>query len=418
MNVPRALGPALLCATLASTLSGCSGTLDSLGTNSRSNGGSGGVSYSLGRVAPPAQYPNAFANLQPPPSETEITNKLKLAFEQLFEQSILTQGIYNPQAGDQAVVQDIRHNDVRTEGIGLAMLITVELGQRDYFDPLWRFSKANLQLNSGDGQGYFKSNCGEETKGTPCLDSYGMQQFVLALMLANSRWGTTTAMPYARDALDLLDLLQNGVGGTFDAETHLVREEPSLDPVNYTRSSLEMPAAYWYWAQATGNPFWKVAADAARKNLVAGSDATSTGLWPIRSNFDGTPVPDSLTFTAETYRTHLNLALDALWGNANADEARVADRVLGFFAGIDNYGQTFTTDGTPIDSNPAQALISVNGALTVAAPASTDRAAFVKAVWAQQIPSGDNRYYDGLMYMMSLLIMSGRMQVQPPSQLF
>jgi oligosaccharide reducing-end xylanase len=96
----------------------------------------------------------------------------------------------------------------------------------------------------------------------------------------------------------------------------------------------------------------------------------------------------------------------------------VADRVLGFFAGIDNYGQTFTTDGTPIDSNPAQALISVNGALTVAAPASTDRAAFVKAVWAQQIPSGDNRYYDGLMYMMSLLIMSGRMQVQPPSQLF
>ncbi len=96
-------------------------------------------------------------------------------------------------------------------------------------------------------------------------------------------------------------------------------------------------------------------------------------------------------------------------GTAGAAQTGVADRVLDFFTaqgsaskGLDKYGATFTLDGTTIDAKPAQALISVNGALAVAS-SRTDRVAFVDAVWAQPIPSGDTRYYDGLLYLMSLL---------------
>jgi len=35
----------------------------------------------------------------------------------------------------------------------------------------------------------------------------------------------------------------------------------------------------------------------------------------------------------------------------------------------------------------------------------------VKAVWALAIPSGQVRYYNGLLYMMSLLALGGRYQV-------
>ncbi|MEI9950435.1 MAG: glycosyl hydrolase family 8 [Pseudomonadota bacterium] len=413
MKRRRAFGCVLLSALLASALSGCSGTLDSLGTDAAAHG-------SLGSITGPPSYPNTFRSLLKK-NDGEIANKISAGFDQLFHGDPTTQAIYYEMADDHALIYDVLHNDVRTEGIGLAMLITVELDKQDEFDRLWRYSKDVLLERSGPAQGYFSSLCNEGTQGTPCFDVYGMQQFVLALMLANNRWQSSTAQPYANDALALLDLLQNkevanggvvaGIASAFDPTTHLVREEPTLAAAGYTRTALEMPAVYELWAQATGNAFWNDAADAARAHLLAASDAT-TGLWPIRSYFDGTPVADSSTFTAQAYRTHLNLAMDALWGTAGAGQTAVADRVLGFFneQGLDKYGQTFTLDGTPIDANRAQALISVNGALAVAS-SRTDRVQFVEAIWAQAIPSGDNRYYDGLLYLMSLLVLSGQLRV-------
>jgi len=174
---------------------------------------------------------------------------------------------------------------------------------------------------------------------------------------------------------------------------------------------LEMPASYALWAQATGNSFWSDAASAARTHILAAADAT-TGFAPMRSYFDGTPVPDSPGFTAQAYRTHLNLAMDALWGSPSADQIALADRMLAFFTkqGLDKYGGTFALDGTPIDTNRAQALVAANGALAVAS-SRANRADFVNAVWTQAIPSGDNRYYDGLFYLMSLLTLSGQLRV-------
>jgi len=207
----------------------------------------------------------------------------------------------------------------------------------------------------------------------------------------------------------------NGVGSAFSADKYLVREDAMLADAGFTtRSSLQMPAAYWYWGKATGMPFWSSVETASRALLVNAADP-NTGLWPMRSYFDGTPVQGSAGFTQQAYRTQLNMAIDALWGTATRDQAELAGRLANFFGSAmsqgNKYGGTFQTDGTPIDTNPARALISVNGTLAVSAPSSIYRSAFAQAVWDQPIPSGDARYYEGLMYLMSLLILSGQMQV-------
>ena len=438
MRRRRALGCVLLGAALANALGGCASTLDSLGTDLTSNAGSAGsaglgmaasagappVYDTLKAVKGPDTYYNAFKALLGK-TDAQIADKLRLGFAQLFHPNAAdaaTQAIYNEQGDDQALIYDALHNDVRTEGIGLAMIITVELDKQDEFDRLWRYAKAVRQQTSGPAQGYFNSFCGEDAPGTACFDSYGMQHFVLALMLANGRWQSTPEMPYATDALALLDLLQNkearnggvvmGIGSAFDARTHLVREEPTLADAGFTtRSALEMPAAYWYWGQATGNPFWSTAAVAAREHLLKAADS-KTGLWPMRSYFDGSPVEGSPGFTAQAYRTQLNLALDALWGTAGTGQGELADRLLAFFDSKGPNSATFSIDGTALDNNRAEALISVNGALAIAASgADANRKDFADAVWSQPIPSGDNRYYDGLLYLMSLLVLSGQLQV-------
>jgi oligosaccharide reducing-end xylanase len=416
--------PGLRCvlsgAVLASALSGCSPTLDSLGSDRSANAGgagsagtgSAGLPSTLRPVKGPDTYYNAFGTLLKK-TEGDITTKIDAAFSQLFhgdqDDAIFIQH-QNP--NDSSLILDVLHDDVRTEGIALGMLITVELGKREEFDQLWRYAKGVQRQSSFPAEGYYSSFCDDDTV-TPCLDSYGMQQFVLALMLADSRWHSTSGTAYAKDAIALLDRLQNGIGGTFDETTYLVREQPSLAPPNYTRSSLEMPAAYWYWAEATGNSFWSNAAAAARAHLLASAEAT-TGLWPMRSNFDGNMAAGSPGFTEQGYRTQLNLALDALWGTAGPRQVELANRLLNFFLdkGLDTYGATFSIEGTPLDTSRSQALISVNGALAVAASHS-NRAAFVNAVWDQAIPTGENRYYEGLLYLMSLLTLSGRLQVQP-----
>jgi oligosaccharide reducing-end xylanase len=285
---------------------------------------------------------------------------------------------------------------------------------------LWNYAKASNLVTSGPESGYFKSFCDDDVTDI-CLDPYGMEQFVTALLFANDRWNTDGSASYASDASALLDVLQNkerenggvvsGVTSVFDPATALVREQPLLTHVGYTRSSVEIPAMYQLWAQATGNAFWTSAATAARAHVAASANAT-TGLWPTSSYFDGTPVTGFDTYAAAGYRTQLNLALDAAWGTAAATGGDNADRVLAFFSvlGTASSGFSYKIDGTVIDPTHEVGLMASNGALAVAS-SRANRADFANAVWSMAIPSGDQRYYDGILYLVSLLVLSGQYRI-------
>jgi oligosaccharide reducing-end xylanase len=190
-----------------------------------------------------------------------------------------------------------------------------------------------------------------------------------------------------------------------------VFDVPNVSASGYTRPSVEMPAYYDLWSQATGDDFWREAAAAGRAYLERVAHPT-TGLTPVRATFSGQPLNDWRLFAPEAYRMHLNVTLDHIWSGTTPWPTIECDRLIGFFdrLGVDTYGGTFEIDGTPLDRNRDNSLILANGIAAV--PASlAQREAFVQAVWDMPPPSGILRYYTGLLDMLSLLTLSGRMRV-------
>jgi oligosaccharide reducing-end xylanase len=53
---------------------------------------------------------------------------------------------------------------------------------------------------------------------------------------------------------------------------------------------------------------------------------------------------------------------------------------------------------------------------SLAAANRTNAKQFVEALWNAPIPNGQNRYYDGTLYLMSLMHCSGRFRIIMPAR--
>ncbi len=416
-------GPALGL-SVAVALSGCTSTTDSLGYDEKTQPAEGGAPPTgLRPLSPPTGgYPVPFRDVLMK-SDAEIEAKISGAFNQLFHGNA-DQAIYVPLGANEAEIRDFYHNDVRTEGQGLGMMITVQLAHRDEFDRLWRHAKSSLGA-SGANAGYYDSFCdtADGLMSQPCIDPFGMEQFAMSLIFAHGRWGSDGSIDYESDVLELLDVMRNkeernngvldGVTNVFNAETALVPHVPQSSASTFTRPSIEIPAYYALWADATGDAFWTRAADAARVYLKSATNAT-TGLMPLRAYMDGRPVTGAGwdAFRHEAYRNELNFALDEIWIGSDPWNVEEADRLIAFFfsEGIDTYGKAYSLDGTELDSMRETALVVTNG--TVAGIATrTERAQFIQQVWDLPVPEGGVRYYAGLMHMLALLLLGGQFQI-------
>jgi oligosaccharide reducing-end xylanase len=402
-------------AVAALELAACSGTTDSLGYNTTD-------SKKLLPLTPPASYPNPFRDLLGQ-SDTAINAKLNNAFNTIFHGGPVS-AIYVPVGTDQAYIEDSFHNNqIRTEGIGLGMMICVELNKQDEFDRLWRYARDVVQNQTGPDAGYFPSFCDAATgtATTSCLDPYGFEQFVTALIFANDRWGSTGAIDYATDALALFHTMRHkeddnggvvdGVTNMFDAATNLPFDVPDVSAAGVTRPSLIMPGYYGLWAEADGDPLWTAAAERGRSFWQIDANPT-TGFMPVRATFDGTPLAGWATFQAECYRVQINAVIDQIWSGGDAWNVSESNQLLAFFTnqGINTYARIFTLDGMVLDPMHDTSLVLANG---IAALASTnvDRASYVSAVWNMEPPSGDARYFSGILQLVALLILSGQFQV-------
>lgn len=358
----------------------------------------------------------------------EVDGKVQAVFDQLFGGKPDTQAIYfeDPDS-DTATISDIYHGDVRTEGVGLGMMITVQLDERDKFDKLWRYAKTVQRYASGTNAGYFQSHC-DNAAGVPqpCVDPYGAEQFAMSLIFAHDRWGSDGAIDYEADALDVLDVMRrkeeldggvsaDGVTNIFDAETHLPFDVPDVRAAfaGQTRPSIVMPAYYALWAQATGDPFWSDAAEAGRDFFNRAADP-KTGFMPLRAYFDGNAVPGADTFTPEGYRVLLNLVLDQIWLRKSVTGVQICERVLQTFSDLRNKGKPYVggyqLDGTLDSMTPEESLVPLNGA-TALIVKNGDRKDYIDAVWAMETPTKENRYYTGIVELFALLVLSGKMQV-------
>lgn len=417
--MPRAV--ALAACVSASLAVGCGSTTDSLGDSRQQ------PTQVLGPLKGPTRgYPNLFRDLLGF-SEKDINDKVEAAFQRFFHHDIETPPVYS-EDGDAAVILDTYHNDQRTEGYGLAMLIAVELGHQDEFDRIWRGAQ-KFRYNVGPYEGYFYSICDIPSGRELCVDAFGLQQFAMALLLASNRWKDSPSdVDYVKDASDLLYLMlhkeeQNGgvndvVTNTFDVNgTKLVPYQPNRASAGITRPAIAMPAYYALWAQATGDTFFVDAAQAARDYLGKVANP-KTGLTPVRSDLDGIPIPGFENFLADSYRVQLNLMLDFVWSEQSVPSVELSDRLLKFFTSVGpGYGRNFTLEGKMLDSVHDTALVAANGMSAIAAEKNADRKAFVQEVWNQgvsfgQAPwTGTPRYYTGLMQLLAMLALSGKLQV-------
>jgi oligosaccharide reducing-end xylanase len=448
--MPKRLGISgfsLVVGLSSSLLLSCSSTTDSLGYTPTA------VPNSLGVITcpkVPTNYFNTVLGLTP----TIINNRLRQAIDTLYHGDTDNQRIYfdsedfyttvsNDIVCDfsranegTACIRDLFHNDIRTEGLGLGMLVSVMLNHREEFDRLWRYSTLKLRIPTGTREGFFNSFCDiSDTEKEKCLDPYGLEQFVMALIVAHQRWGSTdSAHPnYEADALALFALMRHkvtdnggivdGVTDSFDGTAMLVYNVPDNGGLQFQRTALSNPGYFDIWAMAAQDSFFSNAALAARDFLSRAAHPI-TGLYPIAANFDGSPRQGYSKFAAAAFRVHLNLVIDTLWGNPSIEQkgyqTDIVNKMLSFFSkeGIDTYGSDYSIDGkTKNVPDHAVELVMAN-AVIAAISNSPDRKNYIDAAWKLPPPEGDARYYAGLMYLVGNLILAGQFKLCPEQSFY
>jgi oligosaccharide reducing-end xylanase len=186
-----------------------------------------------------------------------------------------------------------------------------------------------------------------------------------------------------------------------------------------TDASYHLPAFYELWARwgpAEDREFWAKAADVSRDffNRVTGPE---TGLTPDRSNFDGTeatgwdgkPTP----FSYDSWRSASNWSVDSSWWGKDERETVLSDRIQKFLIGegIDKFVDRYTLDGKPVSTRHSVGMVATTAVASLAATPGPTEKAFVDELWNTPTPSGEQRYYDGLLYLMSLMHCSGNFRI-------
>jgi oligosaccharide reducing-end xylanase len=358
-------------------------------------------------------------------SDAEIQTKLNAAWEQLFYGGDDFERVYYPVGEDMAYITDIGNGDVRTEGMSYGMMIAVQLDKQDEFNRLWKWAKTYMYQSEGPYQGYFAWHCttdGEKLDANPASD--GEEWFVTALLFASNRWGNGDEIfDYQAQAQEILttmlhkeDTKNDLATNMFDLEQKQVVFVPKIGrDSSFTDPSYHLPAYYELWSRwaENDNEFWAQATQTSREYFKNAAHP-KTGLMPDYANFDGTPygTGDHMDFRFDAWRTLSNVAVDYAWFAADPWEVEQSNRVLGFLAsqGVGSYPNQFALDGTPLSGDHSTGLVAMAAVAALAADPEKGKP-FVQNLWDTPIPSGKWRYYDGMLYMLGMLHVSGNFKI-------
>jgi oligosaccharide reducing-end xylanase len=376
-------------------------------------------------------YRNLFSDLLGK-NEAEVKAKISSTFDQLFYGSNDSQRVYYPVEPDMGYIEDVLNKDVRTEGMSYGMMITVQLNKNTEFDRLWKWAKTYMQHRSGPRKNFFAWHC--MTSGS-MLDSNaasdGEEWFVTALFLASARWGDGEGIfNYKAEAQAILDAMlhqkenpenDGRITDMFDKKEKQVVFVPSVQAAGFTDPSYHLPHYYELWARwaTRDNQFWCDAASASRTLLQKAADST-TGLSPDYANFNGTPITpwpgghDDFRFDA--WRVAMNVSMDYVWFAKDAWAVTEANRLLNFFSsqGVGTYGNQYTLKGEKLSSDHSPGLVAMN-AVAALISTNSNRKEFVQDFWDTPVPSRLYRYYDGMLYMLGMLQVSGNFRVYHPA---
>ncbi len=361
-------------------------------------------------------------------TEAELDAKLAAVWQQFAIGDPATERLFYTTADGMTYVPDINNNDVRSEGQSYGMMLAVQMGRRAEFDRIWKWTKHYMFHREGKFAGYFGWHCrydGTRISQGPAPD--GEEWFVMALFFAAHRWGNGEGIfNYAQEAQTLLrHMLHNNKDGDgsvtpmFDRKEKQIVFTPHPPGSKFTDPSYHLPAFYELWARWAADPadraFLAEAADVSRKHFRAAAHPV-TGLMPDYSHFDGTPRigRGHEHFRFDAFRTIGNVALDWSWFGKDPWQVEQSNRVLAFLAAQGpNLPNNYTLDGQALtqDYSPGLPAMAAVGALA----ADNDAAKlFVQRLWEMPVPTGEKRYYDGLLYFLALLQTGGRYQIHGP----
>jgi oligosaccharide reducing-end xylanase len=208
------------------------------------------------------------------------------------------------------------------------------------------------------------------------------------------------------------------IGPMVEEDHNMIRFVPNV-PGGFTDASYHLPAFYELWARwgpVEDRAFWAKAAEVSR-DLFSKVTGPETGLTPERSNFDetqvisrdGTPTP----FSYDSWRSVSNWSVDYSWWRKDPREIVLSDRIQKFLygQGITTFVDRYTLDGKPLSTRHSTGMLATTAVGSFAATPGPISKAFVEELWSTPIPSGEQRYYDGLLYLMSMLHCSGNFRI-------
>ncbi len=375
-------------------------------------------------------YQNLFHSLLNK-SKDEIRMKIDAAYQQLFYGNDTTERVYYPVGNDMAYILDVWNNDVRTEGMSYGMMIAVQLDKKEEFDRLWKWAKHYMQHKSGQREGFFAWHC--KTDGS-ILDSNSASDgeiwFTTALFFASHRWGNGEGIyNYKAEAQNILRAMLKKteesddpkvVTTMFNKKNKQVVFVPSGEADDFTDPSYHTPHYFELWSMwaDTNNNFWKEVAITSRvylKRVVH----KETGLAPDYATFDAKPHDPwnngSHHFRYDAWRVAMNVAVDYEWFARDVWSVFQSNRLLKFFIsqGINDYVGLYSVDGKKLSAYQNSGLVSMNAVAALAATIP-ERNVFVQKLWELPVPSGRGRYYDGMLYMLALLQVSGNFKIYSP----
>ncbi len=420
-------------------LSACAGT----SSPQADAGGPGASTPAPVGAATTGRYPNLFAEAGY--AQAEIDARIEAAYQQLFHGDPDDEAIYYDAGrnanGPLAYILDVNSDDVRSEGMSYGMMIAVQLDRKREFDAIWNWAKTHTYHAdpAHPAHGYFAWSV--KTDGTaidemPAPD--GEEYFITALYFASARWGDGDGIYDYRAQADRLlgDVLHREAitgptnRGTmtavnlFDRDARMVRFTPDVVNAAHTDASYHLPAFYEVWARVgpeADRAFWAEAARVSRDYFVAAAHPL-TALTPDYGNFDGSPWaaswrPESADFRYDAWRSAMNWSMDWSWWRADPRQVALSNRLQAFFhqQGLDRHVSLYTLDGQPLGGGRTAGLVAMNATAALAAD-HPRRLEFVRALWEEPVPTGQYRYYDGVLQLMAMLHLAGQYRAWWPRE--
>jgi oligosaccharide reducing-end xylanase len=383
-------------------------------------------------------YKNLF--LEAGYNKEDIEKKVEKAYYDLFEGP---NRIYFEVGDSMGYVSDLKNHDARTEGLSYGMMVAVQLNKKDVFDRIWRWSKKYSQHQEGHREGYFAWSINPQTmkKNSEGSASDGELYYITSLLFASNRWGNSSGIDYYAEARRILDAMwkkdgKNNIYNIFNVEHKQISFVPEGMGYNWTDPSYHLPAFLEIWAEYAKDgheQFYKDCADTSRVFFHRACHPV-TGLNADYTDFDGKPrsafwMPAA--FRYDSWRVPMNISMDYIWyGKDKTWQVEYATKFQNFLRskGIDTFEDQFNLDGTKPDfilkAGGYQKLRHSIGLLATAATTSliyseNNNYDFIHALWNTKLePYEDgyfDPYYDGLLYLFSLMHLSGKYQIITPA---